>query len=85
MPADLLRVDSLLDNPEQRITIAQIKAHPWFQTNLPSMGAADGALAPESTQTIEQIQQIVEAAAVNPNGGDGAAGDDMMLDDDDFN
>ena len=71
-------------NPEQRITIAQIKAHPWFQTNLPSMGAADGALAPESTQTIEQIQQIVEAAAVNPNGGDGAAGDDMMLDDDDF-
>lgn len=53
-------------NPTQRVTIAQIKEHPWFLRNLPPELRDDGAavaagLAPP-WQSVEDIKAIVEEA-----------------------
>ncbi|CAL9064524.1 serine/threonine-protein kinase SAPK1-like [Musa acuminata AAA Group] len=55
-------------NPEQRITVPEIKNHPWFLKNLP-MELTDGyqhgletgdAMAP--TQSIEEVMAIIQEA-----------------------
>lgn len=68
-------------DPNARVTISQIKAHPWFQTNLPSTTEGAGSPSPPPTQTIEEIQQIVEAAASVVGGAAPSAADAEMLDD----
>lgn len=53
-------------NPTQRIKIKEIQQHPWFLKNLPEE-LKDGGLAmrdaaPQCTQNIEDIRQMVHAA-----------------------
>ena len=53
-------------NPAQRITIAQIKQHPWFMKNLPPELRDDGAAAagaiPPPPQSVDEVKKIVEEA-----------------------
>ena len=93
-PANLNLSPELLDliarifvaQPAQRISIEQIKGHPWFLKNLPEELKDGGAALKDSTpgvsQTVEDIRVIVgdarskaQAAAVRGGGGDrGPAG-----------
>jgi serine/threonine-protein kinase SRK2 len=53
-------------NPAQRITLAQLKQHPWFRKNLPPELADDGAGAAAARrpppQSAEEIRALVAAA-----------------------
>ncbi|XP_022775000.1 serine/threonine-protein kinase SAPK1-like isoform X2 [Durio zibethinus] len=55
-------------NPEKRITIPEIKNHPWFLKNLPVefVGGEDGNVETEEendqSQSIEEILSIIEEA-----------------------
>jgi serine/threonine-protein kinase SRK2 len=55
-------------NPAQRISIADIKQHPWYVRNLPPELRDDGAAAanavPSPPQSVEQIKKIVEEARI---------------------
>lgn len=60
-----------LANPTQRITIADIKAHPWFLKNLPAELAAEqqAGTGVQPKQTVEEIRRIIQQArntAANP-------------------
>ena len=61
-----LMARTFVANPAQRITIEQIKQHPWFLRNLPPELRDDGAAAanavPNPPQSVEQIKKIVEEA-----------------------
>ena len=67
--------------PGARLTIAGIKAHPWFRTNLPTEladgGAAAMAAMPPCAQTVEEVKAVVAEARVpgpGQRGGGGAGG-----------
>ncbi|KAL3614613.1 Serine/threonine-protein kinase srk2a [Castilleja foliolosa] len=60
-------------NPSKRITIKEIKTHPWFVKNLPRelMDAAQAQYYPKenptySLQTVEEIMKIVDEAKAPP-------------------
>ena len=61
-----LMARTFVANPSQRITIEDIKQHPWFLRNLPPELRDDGAAAatslPPPPQTVEEIKKIVEEA-----------------------
>ncbi|KAH7520512.1 hypothetical protein FEM48_Zijuj08G0151800 [Ziziphus jujuba var. spinosa] len=77
-------------NPEKRITIPEIKKHPWFLKNLPIefMDENDGGLQNEDEnesgqQSIEEILSIIQEArkpAEGPKIGDHFLGGSMDLD-----
>lgn len=51
--------------PDERLSISQIVAHPWFQKNLPSDLSFDGeekVSPPEEQQTVDEINQILQQA-----------------------
>jgi serine/threonine protein kinase len=62
---DLMR-RIMVSDPAQRLTIAQIQAHPWFQQDLPkgSLEYNDWALAAPSPhlQTAEAVDAVIQAA-----------------------
>ncbi|KAL5175604.1 Serine/threonine-protein kinase SAPK2 [Glycine soja] len=82
-------------NPEKRITIPEIKMHPWFLKNLPLefMDEGEGVLqnddhvneeSSEITQSIEEILAIVQEArkpGEGPKVGEQFVGGSMDLDD----
>ncbi|MBA0859941.1 hypothetical protein Goshw_012240 [Gossypium schwendimanii] len=77
-------------DPEKRISIPEIKQHPWFLKNLPIefMEGEDGYMEnEEESQSIEEILCIIDEAR---KGGDGPKvgsqllGGSMDLDDDDI-
>ncbi|XP_012489261.1 serine/threonine-protein kinase SAPK1 isoform X3 [Gossypium raimondii] len=77
-------------DPEKRISIPEIKQHPWFLKNLPIefMEGEDGYMEnEEESQSIEEILSIIDEAR---KGGDGPKvgsqllGGSMDLDDDDI-
>ncbi|KAF8411425.1 hypothetical protein HHK36_003974 [Tetracentron sinense] len=77
-------------NPEKRITIPEIKNHPWFLKNLPIelMEGEEGSLQSsdvnETSQSIEEILYIIQEArkpAEGPKLGGDLIGDNMDLDD----
>ncbi|KAK9052472.1 hypothetical protein SSX86_029101 [Deinandra increscens subsp. villosa] len=59
-----------VDNPEKRITIAEIKRHPWFVKNMSVEFAEDEEAslhkANEPTQSIEEVMSMMKEAR---NGG----------------
>ncbi|TYI54195.1 hypothetical protein E1A91_D11G058700v1 [Gossypium mustelinum] len=77
-------------DPEKRISIPEIKQHPWFLKNLPIefVEGEDGYMEnEEESQSIEEILSIIDEAR---KGGDGPKvgsqllGGSMDLDDDDI-
>ncbi|PKI66202.1 hypothetical protein CRG98_013370 [Punica granatum] len=78
-------------NPEKRITIPEIKQHPWFLKNLPIEFTDDGIVMlqndslGESTQSMEEILSVVQEARkpgdVPRAGGGLLLGGSMDLDD----
>lgn len=80
-----------VDNPEKRITIAEIKTHPWFVKNMPSVFKDDeeSSLEVEKTnmpsQSIEEVISIIQEARKGTTNGkqDGqfVGGGSMELDD----
>ncbi|KAG8478560.1 hypothetical protein CXB51_028468 [Gossypium anomalum] len=76
-------------DPEKRITIPEIKQHPWFLKNLPKefMGGGGGNLEKEEDeqfQSIEEVLSIVEEArepGEGPKIGSQLLGGSMELDD----
>ncbi|XWS33355.1 hypothetical protein CRYUN_Cryun22dG0074800 [Craigia yunnanensis] len=78
-----------VDNPEKRITITEIKQHPWFIKNLPKefMEGEDGNLETEAendqSQSIEEILSILDEArkpGEGPKVGSQLLGGSMDLD-----
>ncbi|MCO5586489.1 hypothetical protein L7F22_040429 [Adiantum nelumboides] len=72
-------------NPEKRITIAEIKQHPWFLKNLPkemqeeyNASNKQAEQAPASSQSVEDIMRIVEEARI-PGTKDGKAFEDSLF------
>lgn len=63
-------------NPAHRVTVAGIKAHPWFLKNLPAELADGGAAARAAmavpAQSVDEVKRVVAAARERP-GGDAAA------------
>ena len=53
-------------NPSQRITLAQLKQHPWFLKNLPPELADDGAAAALArrppVQSVEEVRRLIQEA-----------------------
>eukprot|EP00878_Enallax_costatus_P037341 GHUV01042166.1.p2 GENE.GHUV01042166.1~~GHUV01042166.1.p2 ORF type:complete len:151 (+),score=51.13 GHUV01042166.1:321-773(+) len=51
-------------NPQQRITLTDIKRHPWFLKNLPVELANPSMQQPpkQPTQSVEEIQRLVQMA-----------------------
>ncbi|KOM30734.1 hypothetical protein LR48_Vigan01g028900 [Vigna angularis] len=78
-------------NPEKRITIPEIKMHPWFLKNLPVefMEEGEGVLQNDmkescETQSIEEILSIIQEArkpGEGPRVGEQFVGGSMDLDD----
>jgi len=73
---------------KQRITIPEIKMHPWFLKNLPLefMDEGEGVLQDDSceTQSIEEILSIIQEArkpGEGPRVGEQFVGGSMDLDD----
>ena len=56
----------------QRITIAEVKSHPWFVKERPEESASDGLVDPTRDklclQSIEEIMQIIQEARTLGNG-----------------
>ncbi|CAJ2667877.1 unnamed protein product [Trifolium pratense] len=81
-------------NPEKRITIPEIKKHPWFLNKLPmefvEEGKNDVNGVVDSSQSIEEIQSIIQEARKPGEGpkidgqfvGGGMDFDEMDADDD---
>lgn len=80
-------------NPEDRITMAEIKSHPWFVKNLPADLVGDGTVSYEEPdqpmQNMNEIMQILAEATVPADGArtaqflcDDDLDDDMDLDSD---
>ena len=65
-------------NPAHRITIAGIRAHPWFQKNLPAElsdgGVAAAAAMPHPTQSVDEVKRIVADARSRPGAPAGGHG-----------
>jgi serine/threonine-protein kinase SRK2 len=66
-------------SPGARLTIAGIRAHPWFRTNLPAEladgGAAATAALPPCPQSVEDVKRVVaEARTPGPGGRGGGNG-----------
>ncbi|XP_059633519.1 serine/threonine-protein kinase SAPK1-like [Cornus florida] len=57
-------------NPEKRITITEIKHHPWFLKNLPielmEGGSYDSIDVNNPLQSIEEVQSIIQEARTLP-------------------
>ncbi|KAK6258842.1 Protein kinase domain - like 10 [Theobroma cacao] len=79
-----------VSNPEKRITIPEIKQHPWFLKNLPTefVEGEGGNLGTEEendqSQSIEEILSIIDEArkpGEGPKVGSQALGGSMDLDD----
>ncbi|KAE8720592.1 Serine/threonine-protein kinase SAPK2 [Hibiscus syriacus] len=75
-------------DPEKRITIPEIKQHPWFLKNLPTefMEGGDMEENDDVPQSIEEILCIVDEArkgGEGPKVGNRLLGGSMDLDDDD--
>ncbi|KHG23487.1 Serine/threonine-protein kinase SAPK1 [Gossypium arboreum] len=76
-------------DPEKRITIPEIKQHPWFLKNLPKefMGGGGGNLEKEEDeqfQSIEEVLSIIQEArepGEGPKIGSQLLGGSMELDD----
>ncbi|XP_043697883.1 serine/threonine-protein kinase SAPK2-like [Telopea speciosissima] len=77
-------------NPEKRITIPEIKNHPWFLKNLPIefMGREEGSFLNndinDTSQSIEEVLSIIQEArkvAEGPKIGGLLIGGSMDLDD----
>lgn len=75
-------------NPEKRITIEEIKQHPWFLKSLPAdyfkshQEQTDDAI--ESSQSLEEIRAIIQEARIPTEGpklGGVLAGSSLDLDD----
>nr|XP_043639982.1 serine/threonine-protein kinase SAPK2-like [Erigeron canadensis] len=88
-----------VDNPEKRITIPEIKKHPWFVKNMPSDFLEDGDSYVEvdktntPSQSIVEVISIIQEARKGPMdaklegqfvGGDGMELDDEINSDDEF-
>ncbi|KAK1439467.1 hypothetical protein QVD17_05285 [Tagetes erecta] len=80
-----------VDNPEKRISIPEIKKHPWFVKDMPNEfkedeeSSLDVDNADEPSQSIEEIISIIQEARKGSTDGkkDGqfVGGDSMDLDD----
>ncbi|KAL6965985.1 protein kinase superfamily [Sarracenia purpurea var. burkii] len=80
-------------NPEKRITIPEIKKHPWFLKNLPvefmegeeaSLQMSNIINADNPIQSMEEVLVIIQEARKLPelpNGGGNLGGGSMELDD----
>lgn len=75
-------------NPEKRITIPEIKKHPWFLKNLPidleEGGSSHSTDVNNTSQSIGEILSIVQEARARPEGltvGAQIGGDSMDFDD----
>ncbi|KAK8710917.1 hypothetical protein V6N13_146226 [Hibiscus sabdariffa] len=79
-------------DPEKRITIPEIKQHPWFLKNMPKEFMESGDMENEEesrsvSQRIEEILYIIDEArkgGEGPKGGSRLLGGSMDLDDDDL-
>ncbi|WCJ31928.1 Serine/threonine-protein kinase SAPK2 [Euphorbia peplus] len=87
-------------NPEKRITMEEIKKHPWFLKNLPIelMEENNEEKGQEESQSIEEIVRIIQEAKKGPEDGAKIGGNlfggsmdlddiddsDLDLDDDDI-
>lgn len=77
-------------NPASRITIPELKNHPWFLKNLPA-GIMDGATVSnqyeepdQPMQNMNEIMQILAEATIPPDGGTNQfLSDSLDLDEDD--
>ncbi|KAI3727848.1 hypothetical protein L6452_16468 [Arctium lappa] len=78
-------------NPSKRITIAEIKKHPWFLKNMPKELVEgektnyENGSHDQSLQSVDQINQIIQAAKVPSEGStttDGQAENGGSLDPD---
>lgn len=85
-----LMARTFVANPTQRISIEDIKTHPWFVRNLPPELRDDGAAAataiPPPPQTVEEIKKIVEEARLKthtvPHVGSKAFNEEEYMDSD---
>ncbi|MBA0765141.1 hypothetical protein Gotri_014390 [Gossypium trilobum] len=75
-------------NPEMRITIPEIRSHPWFLKNLPIELMEGGSWQSQDvnnpSQTIEEVQFIIQEAMKTtefPKVGEFSMGGSMDLDD----
>ncbi|KAM7261643.1 hypothetical protein ACFE04_020720 [Oxalis oulophora] len=75
-------------DPEKRITIPEIKMHPWFLKNLPiefiEVDNANPKIADENEQSVEQVLSIIQEARKPGEGAEIAGqlfGGSMDLDD----
>ncbi|XP_039070122.1 serine/threonine-protein kinase SAPK2-like isoform X2 [Hibiscus syriacus] len=78
-------------NPEKRISIAEIKSHPWFLKNLPMQLKEGGSWGSYDTnnpsQSLEEVECIIQEAMKTtevPKAGGLFQAGSMELDDDDL-
>ena len=73
----------------RRFTIKDIKAHAWFQRNLPAElqnAVTNDGPPPSEMQDLDQLMRVVDAAKTRgaaAEGGRGGGGGDFYPDDDD--
>ncbi|WCJ43500.1 Serine/threonine-protein kinase SAPK2 [Euphorbia peplus] len=75
-------------NPEKRISIPEIKNHPWFLKNLPAEMMEGGSWQSDDvnnpSQSIEEVHSIIQEARKSlelPKNGNFLFGDSLNLDD----
>ncbi|MBA0691838.1 hypothetical protein Goari_009444 [Gossypium aridum] len=78
-----------VENPGKRISIPEIKSHPWFLKNLPMElkegGNWESHDVNNPSQSLEEVQSIIQEAMKTtevPKGGELFLGGSMDLDDD---
>ncbi|KAB2030504.1 hypothetical protein ES319_D05G236700v1 [Gossypium barbadense] len=78
-----------VENPGKRISITEIKSHPWFLKNLPMElkegGNWESHDVNNPSQSLEEVQSIIQEAMKTtevPKGGEIFLGGSMDLDDD---
>ncbi|KAJ0559313.1 putative protein kinase CAMK-OST1L family [Helianthus annuus] len=73
-------------NPSKRITIAEIKKHPWFLKNMPKELVEgektnyENANCDQSLQSVEEVNRIIQEAKVPGEGGSATATDGKLTD-----
>ncbi|KAG2482599.1 hypothetical protein HYH03_018483 [Edaphochlamys debaryana] len=82
---DLIR-SIFVANPQQRISIAQIRQHPWFLKNLPAELANPDtfARAPEPHQSLDDIRELIRAARALGDSGPKAGALPLEFNEDDY-
>jgi len=63
-------------DPNERISIAEIKAHRWFTKSPPKEIPVSNF--PDSTQSVEEIRSLIEKARVKDESGKPTEVDDLL-------